>query len=150
MTLSMMLASSGYAHELNFGFFDLYERGNSFYMEIRLDKQYTMKALGISENVQQVESISCELTSYIDDNLSLTLNNREVSLEYFDFSANDDIVIIQAKMNVPYQSVSEIKIFNTVLLSTVANQNNIIKVPFHQKNRSFRLNAKRTSTTIKY
>lgn len=148
--LLSIVAPSAYGHELNFGIFDLYEDGDAFYMEIRLDKDYTLEALEVSNEVKSVDSFTCELTAYIDENLSLSINELNATWEYVDFSSNDEVIVIKAKMNVPHQSVSEIKVYNTVLLATVENQNNIIKVPFHQRNRSFRLNAKRTSTTIQY
>ncbi|MEO9849553.1 MAG: DUF6702 family protein [Reichenbachiella sp.] len=137
-------------HELNFGLFDLYEKENLFYMEIRLDKVNTLKAIGIDDYSQNIQSLQCELTEYLNENIELQINNMKTWLKYTEISSTEDVVVILAKVIAPHQPVSEIQIRNTILLSEVDTQTNIIKTYFHERNRSFRLNADRTSTLIKY
>lgn len=137
-------------HELNFGLFDLYEDQNGFYLEIRLDKMNTLQAIRTNNVYQTIETLECELTEYLDNNLSLAFNSQAATLDYIAISSDEQIVVIHAKIEVPYQVVSEIKVSNTVLLSIVENQKNIIKASFHERKRSFRLSADRTSTLIKY
>lgn len=144
------LSQKGVGHELNFGLFDLFENQNSFYMEIRLDRVNMMRAIGADDYNQNIKSLQCELTQYLNENLSLEFNGTETWLDYTAFSSSDEVVVILARVVVPYQPVSEIQISNTILLSEVDSQTNIIKTSFHERNRSFRLNADRTSTLIKY
>ncbi|MEO9965739.1 MAG: DUF6702 family protein [Reichenbachiella sp.] len=145
-----MICSSAFSHEFNFGFFEIYEKQNSYYLQIRLDRSNVIQAINAKDNSSDIGQFQCELNEYLDQNLNFTINSQQVSLDYLDLSTNEDMIIIIAKIDLPYQPVVEIEVKNTVLLSVVKYQTNIIRMSLYQKNRSFRLNADRISTTIKY
>jgi len=137
------------AHELNFGLFELFEKEQSYYMEIRLDKANMAQAVANHTEVTSGDW-NCSLSQYLDANIDLVINGFHVPLEFEDFTYLDDVIVVMVKLNLPLQEILEIEINNSVLLETIDNQTNIIKTSFHEKRRSFRLNKDRVFTTIKY
>lgn len=146
---SLMLQRVAQAHELNFGLFDLFEEGDNYFMEIRLDRVNLANAIGTKVGSSK-EDWNCALSQYLNENLNLTINDHVATIDYRNFSFSEEVVVVSAKLDLPFQSISEIRVENTVLLETIENQTNIIKVSFHDRKRSFRLNKDRVSTVIKY
>ncbi|WP_420580353.1 DUF6702 family protein [Reichenbachiella sp.] len=150
--LSMMLMNGVFsiqAHDLNFGLFELFEEGQAYYMEIRLDKVNLVKAVGNDVGTTK-EDWNCALSQYLNDRMSLAINGQSASLEYTAINFHEEVVIISAKVDLPHTQITDITVSNTVLLETIENQTNIIKATFHNKKRSFRLSKDRISTIIKY
>ncbi|MEP2023935.1 MAG: DUF6702 family protein [Reichenbachiella sp.] len=137
------------AHELNFGLFELFEQDQAYFMEIRLDKANLVEAVGNNAGKSK-EDWNCALSQYLNAHMSLSINEAIASFDYQAFTFLDDIIVVTAKLDVPLQEISTIKVDNTVLLETIENQTNIIKAAFHSKKRSFRLDKDRVSTIIKY
>ncbi|MEP3390125.1 MAG: DUF6702 family protein [Reichenbachiella sp.] len=145
----LILQRSAMAHELNFGLFDLFEKDQTYFMEIRLDRANLIKAVGTQVG-RTKEDWNCALSQYMNENMNLAINGIKASIEYREFSFLEDVIVIQAQLDIPHQIISEIKVENTILLETIESQTNIIKASFHEKKRSFRLNKDRISTIIKY
>lgn len=137
-----------YAHELNFGLFAIFEKEQAYFMEIRLDKVNLLEAIGNTGTT--AEDWNCSLSQYLDAKMELAINGFIAPMEFEEFTYLDDVIVVIVKLNLPNQTIFEIEINNSVLLETIENQTNIIKVSFHDKKRSFRLNKDRISTTIKY
>ena len=136
------------AHELNFGLFNLFEKDQHYYMEIRLDRDNLIEAIGQTQSNNS--DWNCVLSQYLNDRMSFVINGNEVEIEFQDFSYEKEVIVLMTQLNAPFEEVQEIEVENRVLLETIANQMNIIKVSFHDKMRSFRLSNERVATTIKY
>lgn len=137
------------AHDLNFGLFELYEKEQFYFMQIRLDKDNLVQAVG-NDVGSTKEDWNCGLTQYLNNHIRLAINGNKATLEYTEIDFHEEVVIITAKLDLPHMVISEITVDNTVLLEIMENQTNIIKATFHDKKRSFRLNKDRVSTVIKY
>lgn len=138
-----------HAHDLNFGIFELYEQDQSFYMQIRLDKDNLVKAVG-NDVGSTKEDWNCAASQYLNTHMTLAINGHDAALDYIAFEFHEEVVVIAAKLDLPHTEISEIIVNNTILLDTQENQTNIIKATFHDKKRSFRLDKDRVSTVIKY
>ncbi|WP_139793829.1 DUF6702 family protein [Reichenbachiella faecimaris] len=152
IVLSLLVLNGGLpaiAHDLNFGLFDLFEKDQAYFMEIRLDKANLVEAVG-NDVGSTKEDWNCALSQYLNTHMSLSINGIKASFDYEEFIFLDDVIVVMAKLDIPIQNISEIQVENTVLLEIIENQLNIIKASFHDKRRSFRLSKKRFSTTIKY
>lgn len=145
----LILQRSAMAHELNFGLFVLFEKDQTYFMEIRLDRNNLVEAVGTQVG-RTKEDWNCALSQYMNEHMNLAINGIKASIEYREFSFLEDVIVIQAQLDIPHQIISEIKVENTILLETIESQTNIIKASFHEKKRSFRLNKDRISTIIKY
>jgi len=145
----LILQRSVMAHELNFGLFDLFEKDQTYFMEIRLDRNNLVEAVGNNVGSSK-EDWNCALSQYLSHRLSLNINGSDVLLGFNEFTFLEDVIVVTAKLDLPYQVISEIRVKNTVLTETIENQTNIIKASFHNRKRSFRLTGDRSSTIIKY
>lgn len=137
------------AHDLNFGLFELYEKDQFYFIQIRLDKDNLVKAVGNDVGTSK-EDWNCALAQYLNAQMNLAINGQQANFEYTTIDFLEEVIVVTAKLDVVLQNISEIRIDNTVLLDTIENQTNIVKASFHNKKRSFRLNKDRVSTIIKY
>lgn len=137
------------SHELNFGLFDLYERNKTYFIEMRLDRVNLVNAVG-TQVEKTKDDWNCALSQYLNNHISLEFNGKEALFQYNEFTFLEDVIVVQAQLDISHQTIAEIRVENTVLLELINNQTNIIKTSFHEKKRSFRLTKDRVSTIIKY
>lgn len=135
--------------------FRLYADENSYHMEIRLDRENIEKAMN-KDCVEGAFDLSrseklAQLEDYLHTNFQMKLNGASTDYEVLSFSNEKGYLVAHTVFDIQVeQKIAKIEVINTCLLDIVDGHDNIILVQLNDRVRSFRLNKKLQSTTIKY
>lgn len=152
----LLLSASTSAHDIRAALFRLYADEGLYRVEIRLDKENIKTALskGCLLEVSKLSDLekSALLEDYLHTNFIVRLNGTEEQYTLHSFSYEEEFLVANAVFEDTKiaQDLSKIDVVNTCLLEIVEDHDNIILVHLNDRVRSFRLNKKLQSTTIKY
>jgi len=151
-TLSLILVLallSAYSHDLQISLFTIDSKEDGHLnLHVRLDREDILTEMyARCEDYTQVNDC---LESYINEHFSLSVAHTKPTFKLDNVRHTKEFVEIDLTTSESVNLAKEIEVFNDVLISSKPNQENIVKVSFHDQDRSFRMNKDRTKTTITY
>lgn len=134
-------------HDFKLAHYQLSQTESGVDLFIRIDRFDLLSAVATCS--QEDELAKC-MSDYLKKHFYLSLNGVKMDYTYLNHEIKEDFVELNYSLGTIDQEVTEIKVYNDVLLEFYEGQENIIVSLFHDRKRSFRLNKGRFETTIKY
>lgn len=137
-------------HDIAMARFDLTQVEDRFFIAIELDKEDTYKTLSL-ELGSPIASLKEPLAVYLSRHLDVELNKEQVRFTIDEIKENR--LFFNVKISSPstgIQQVGSVKVKNTCLIETVANQSNIFLFDLNGKTRMFRLHEGRKTIDFQY
>ncbi len=137
------------AHDFQISLFEVGTDSEGYVnMFVRFDKEDILQELYKScEDYGEVEKC---VETYLNEHFSLLIEGREIYFQLSKLAHSENFVEVNFNSSHLISPVTQIELFNDVLMASKPSQENIVRFSLFDQNRSFRLNKDRTKTTVTY
>lgn len=132
-------------HDIQVAYYKIYQDNNIVHVDFVFEKDDLLHTLDIAAN----DFINEKIKRYLQKHFALSINKEKHSLEFGAAKVNDKHINIKASSSTPNQLIKTVEIINTCLLD-IDKHSNIMKIRFHELERDFLMDARRTSITVDY
>ena len=133
------------SHDIQVAFFKIYEGDHIVHIDFVFEKEDLLLALDQDES----NTLNEELQHYLQENFSITINNKIRSLNYSKAIIENKHISINGSLSKQIEAISSIKIANKCLLN-IDDHSNIIEIRLQDQERDFLMNTDRTTISVNY
>ena len=148
----LIVTNSGYAHDIKMAVFEIVQNEHGFQMSITLDKEDFLRTLSslYGAGPDNLRGLQGRVWQYFDSHLMITINDQCTSLTINTIQHGKENIVLNCSLNLPVGRVEEVRIENYCMIDQIDKHENIMRLKLSDRDRSFRLNRDRVSTTAKY
>ena len=152
ITLSVLFAllSVGLsAHDLQISIFDVKpDAEGNISLFVRLDKQDILGEMyAYCDDLKQENQC---FENYINEHFSISMDGMQIDFSIAKINHTAQFIEIDLVSTTKAFHVKNIQVFNDVLITSMPEQENIVRFSLNDQLRSFRMNGDRTKTSITY
>lgn len=146
--LAIGLFLGGDIHDIRLARFRISEAGGKYELSVNFDRADFLKTIYATKEYQP--DVLSQAKVYVTQHLSISINQEQMGYEFQAIEYTDTNVILRGALETGRKKIKEIFITNTCLIDDVDGQLNIMEFFLNGKKRFFKLDKKRTQTTIAY
>lgn len=146
LLLFVFLILEATPHDIQVAYFKIHEEKDILIVDFTFEKEDITQVY--KKDITKVSSK--ELLSYIENNFSISINNKSQTLKLENVILKDKHVTIRGRIDQTIISnINTLEINNTCLLG-IDDHSNIMKIRLHDQERDFLMNSERTTITVNY
>lgn len=155
LTIVFLLSLNfGFGHDLRMAIFEISEGENGLELSVSIDRDGFMTTLQENCNESLIHhEFEDAVWEYLDSHMKIYVNDKLGKLDVGSIELGDQNIFINGALNVPDEiigEIREIRMTNSCLVETIEGHDNLMKLKINDRQRSFRLNKDRISTTATY
>lgn len=141
--LLTFLTTSFFSHDIQVATFMIYQESDQVFLAVKIEAQDIANELAVAS----VEHDPKLIESFLNDQTMFKFNGQRKHLTVKSVEVKEDHLIIQSEFEGVIESIQNVDIQNTCLLS-IENHSNIIQLRLNNQERDFLMNSKRTNINV--
>ena len=150
LLLWMSFSSTISFHEFKIGRYELRPNTEDITLFIQLDRNDFLEVIQEQPGCNKSDIINDCINEYIVNHFKLNFDGQDACFEYLNYFVKEELIEVTFRIGISPDGVTSIGVFNDMLLEKSSRQENIVYSLLNDKNRSFRMNKRRTRTIIQY
>ncbi len=136
------------AHDLRVARFRITATSTGYEFNVNFDREDILEEIYSSQKYQS--EVIDQITGYIGNHVTITIDDEVVAYELTKIEYTEENILLKGKLLSGLREIKKIDVSNTCLVNRIDGHLNIMEFFLNDRERFFRLDKDRISTTVTY